>query len=75
MKKKEKLLVHQYVAKFFYTDGITFNVRNNFNCHVMCEAIESFDFGYVPPTVGRPQGSLLEGIDELRGKVKKHEAA
>lgn len=34
LKKEERLLVDQYVAKAFFSSGIPFNVRNNFDVQV-----------------------------------------
>ena len=76
LKKDEKIIVDRYVAKIFYSAGIPFNARDNFDFHVMCEAIGRFGWGYVPPTISRLRGTLLEGqvleIDEMR---RSHESA
>ncbi|CAD6220592.1 unnamed protein product [Miscanthus lutarioriparius] len=52
--------VHKYIARWACTHGIAFNACDNDEFKQMCEAIEQFGLGLVPPTQDALRGKLLE---------------
>ncbi|MGV7994869.1 hypothetical protein PJP12_29815, partial [Mycobacterium kansasii] len=48
-KQKDRKITIQYIAKWFYQTGITFNVVKSRSFKVMVEAIGQFEHGLKPP--------------------------
>lgn len=72
-------LADRAVAKFFYANGVSFNVAGEGGsslCYFreMCDAIRKTPASYVPPSRGKLAGSLLDSCyDDLQHAIRRRE--